>query len=216
MKYKLVIFDMDGTILDTLEDLRDSLNFALKQMNMPERSIDEVRQFVGNGIRKLIERGVPEGTDQKRTDAVYRIFTEHYTVHCNDHTKAYPGVVSCMQELKKRGVLLAVVSNKADYAVQELCNLHFKGIFDYAVGEREGIRRKPEPDSVNEVLNRLHVSRREAVYVGDSDVDIATARNAGLNCISVSWGFRSVEFLQEHQASRIVHDTGELMTVLMS
>lgn len=214
--YKLAVFDMDGTILDTLEDLKDSTNFALEKCGYPTRSYDEVRRFVGNGIRKLIERAVPEGLTVEQIDRVHEVFTEHYKVHCADKTKAYDGIKPLLEKLRTSGVKTAVVSNKADYGVQELCREYFDGLFDYAVGEREGIRRKPAPDAVNEALRVLGMSKSEAVYIGDSDVDFETAKNAELPCISVLWGFRDEEFLREKGATLFVHDPAEIYDIVMA
>lgn len=200
MKYQLVIFDLDGTILNTLEDLTDSVNFALRRCGFPEHSIENVRTFVGNGIRKLIERAVPKGTEEQMINKVHEEFTAYYKEHCADKTRPYDGIVEVLQNLKRMGVKLAVVSNKADYGVQELCRQYYDGIFDYAVGERVGIKKKPAPDSVNEVLAQLHIDRKNAVYVGDSDVDIETADNAQMDCIVVEWGFREKQFLIEKGA----------------
>lgn len=206
MKYKLAIFDMDGTILNTLDDLADSTNYALRENSLPERTIGEVRSFVGNGIRKLIERAVPAGSDTAQIDRVHESFTAHYKVHCADKTRPYDGMIELLRDLRAAGCMTAVVSNKADYGVQTLCRDYFPGLFDMAVGEREGIRKKPSPDSVNEVLEKLGVPRAAAVYIGDSDVDIETAKNAGLDCIAVEWGFRDREFLMEHGAVRLVRE----------
>lgn len=214
--YKLAVFDMDGTILDTLEDLKDSTNFALEKCGYPTRSYDEVRRFVGNGIRKLIERAVPEGLTVEQIDRVHEVFTEHYKVHCADKTKAYDGIKPLLEKLRASGVKTAVVSNKADYGVQELCKEYFDGLFDYAVGEREGIRRKPAPDAVNEALRVLGMSKSEAVYIGDSDVDFETAKNAELSCISVLWGFRDEEFLREKGATLFVRDPAEIYDIVMA
>lgn len=214
--YKLAVFDMDGTILDTLEDLKDSTNFALEKCGYPTRTYDEVRRFVGNGIRKLIERAVPEGLTVEQIDRVHEVFTEHYKVHCADKTKAYDGIKPLLEKLRANGVKTAVVSNKADYGVQELCKEYFDGLFDYAVGEREGIRRKPAPDAVNEALRVLGMSKSEAVYIGDSDVDFETAKNAELPCISVLWGFRDEEFLREKGATLFVHDPAEIYDIVMA
>ena len=210
MKYKLVIFDLDGTLLDTLEDLADSTNYALRTCGMPERSIDEVCRFVGNGIHKLIERAVPEETDTAEIEKVFSEFKSYYAVHCNDKTKAYDGILKLLYDLRQNSVRLAVVSNKADFGVQTLCRQYFDGLLDIAVGERDGIRRKPAPDSVNEVLRVLGIDRKNAVYVGDSDVDIETARNAGMDCISVTWGFRDADFLKAHGAQVLVNTPEEL------
>lgn len=214
--YKLAVFDMDGTILDTLEDLKDSTNFALEKCGYPTRSYDEVRRFVGNGIRKLIERAVPEGLTTEQIDRVHEVFTEHYKVHCADKTKAYDGIKPLLEKLRASGVKTAVVSNKADYGVQELCREYFDGLFDYAVGEREGIRRKPAPDAVNEALRVLGIDKSEAVYIGDSDVDFETAKNAELPCISVLWGFRDEEFLREKGATLFVRDPAEIYDIIMA
>lgn len=214
--YKLAVFDMDGTILDTLEDLKDSTNFALEKCGYPTRSYDEVRRFVGNGIRKLIERAVPEGLTVEQIDRVHEVFTEHYKVHCADTTKAYDGIKPLLEKLRASGVKTAVVSNKADYGVQELCKEYFDGLFDYAVGEREGIRRKPAPDAVNEALRFLGIDKSEAVYIGDSDVDFETAKNAELPCISVLWGFRDEEFLREKGATLFVRDPAEIYDIIMA
>lgn len=214
MKYMIAIFDLDGTILNTLEDLADSTNYALKTCGYPERTMDEVRQFVGNGIRKLMERAVPEETPVEEIDRVHETFTAHYKVHCADKTRPYDGIMELLQNLKKDGCKLAVVSNKADYGVQELCKQYFDGIFDFAVGEREGIRKKPAPDSVNEVLKTLGCSRDRAVYIGDSDVDIQTAANAQMDHIIVEWGFRDVPFLIAKGAKVLVEKPEEILEIV--
>lgn len=211
MKYQLAIFDMDGTILNTLEDLADSVNYALSCSNYPTRTLDEVRNFVGNGIRKLMERAVPEGTSPEELEQVYADFTAYYPKHCYDKTKPYSGIIETIQNLRKQGIKTAVVSNKADYGVQILCKQYFDGLFDYAVGEQSGVQRKPAPDSVNIVLDKLKITRNNAVYIGDSDVDIDTARNAEMDCISVDWGFRDPSFLQEHGAKIMVSSPEELL-----
>lgn len=208
--YKLAVFDMDGTILDTLEDLKNSLNYALLQNGMPIRTLDEVRRFVGNGIGKLIERGVPDGCSVADRMKVQETFFPHYAAHCNDYTRPYDGVIDVIKALRKVGYLTAVVSNKADFAVQDLCKIWFDGLFDAAVGEREGLRRKPAPDSVFEVCRILNVSVEDAVYIGDSEVDFQTARNAGMDVISVDWGFRDADFLRSIGATRIVSEPAEL------
>lgn len=207
---KLIVFDMDGTILDTLEDLKNSLNFALTANGLPERTLEEVRRFVGNGIGKLIERGVPDDATPEQIAGVKAAFYPHYTLHCNDHTRPYDGIPQTITALRRAGYMTAVVSNKADFAVQDLCRIWFDGLFDAAVGEKEGLRRKPAPDSVFEVCRQLKVSVSEAIYIGDSEVDLQTARNADMAVISVSWGFRDEGFLQECGADRIVSTTEEL------
>ena len=215
MLCELAIFDLDGTILNTLEDLADSLNAALKAYGFPERTLEEVRCFVGNGIRRLIERGVPAGTPEEEIVRVHERFTAHYKVHCADKTRPYPGINDLLKNLRQAGCRTAVVSNKADYAVQELCEQYFPGVFDAAVGERAGILKKPAPDSVNEVLRRLNVTKENAVYIGDSEVDIATARNAQMRSILVDWGFRDRSFLVEQGAETIVSSPEEIERLLM-
>lgn len=210
MKYKLVIFDLDGTLLDTLNDLADSTNHALQAFGLPQRSVDEVRHFVGNGIHKLIERAVPADCSGETVEQVFAEFKAWYAVHCNDKTRAYDGIMELLSSLRREGVRTAVVSNKADFGVQTLCKTYFSGLLDVAVGQRDGIRIKPYADSVDEVLRLLKVDRQTAVYVGDSDVDIDTAKNARLDCISVTWGFRSRQFLLDHGA-QVLADTPEAL-----
>ncbi len=211
---KLVIFDMDGTILDILEDLTDATNYALGQHGLPLRTIEEVRGFVGNGLRKLAERATQGSeTAPELVDAVFQTLLSYYKQHCRHKTKPYPGVVELMRQLKKQGYLVAVVSNKADKAVQELCQCFFTNVFDYAVGERSGVRKKPAPDSVLATMEALRADT--AIYVGDSEVDLKTAQNAGIPCIAVTWGFRSEEFLLKCGAKHIAHNMMELQIKLM-
>lgn len=210
MKHSLAIFDLDGTILYTLVDLKNSMNFTLKKFGFPERTLDEVRRFVGNGIKNLIIRAAPKGTDEKTIDEMFEVFNEHYAVHCNDNTKSYDGIDELLKKLKEQKVKTAVVSNKADYAVQTLVKKYFDGLFDYAVGEKQGVRKKPCPDSVNEVLRVLDTPKESAVYIGDSEVDVATAKNAQMDCIAVDWGFRDRDVLINSGATLIVSDVAAL------
>lgn len=214
--YKAVIFDMDGTILDTLEDICASINAALQSEGYPARTIEEVRQMVGNGNRKLAERAVPAGAGADAAERVFRAFHAHYRVHAADHTKIYSGIEPLIAELRRRGMRTAVVSNKADYAVQALCRRYFPGLFDAAAGDRDGVRRKPYPDGVLAMLDVLGVSSGEAVYVGDSEVDVETARNAGLFCIAVTWGFRTKAFLLERGARCTADSAEELGRLLLA
>ena len=207
---KLIIFDLDGTVLDTLTDLAAALNFALNKNGLPARTLPEVRSFVGNGIRKLIERGVPDGTDKTTTDAVHADFSAYYTVHCADATAPYPGGRDVLAQLKARGYRTAVVSNKVDSAVQMLVPHYFGGDFDFAVGEKPGVRAKPAPDAVFAALEALGVKKEDAVFVGDSEVDLETAANAGIPCISVTWGFKDRDFLLAHGAKTLI-DTPEAL-----
>ena len=206
------IFDLDGTLLDTLGDLAASVNYALRTHGMPEHSIDDVRRFVGNGVRKLMERAVPDGADNPRFDAAFATFRQHYMAHSLDTTRPYEGIPEALEALKARGCHLAVVSNKMMAATQELCRHFFPDTIEVAIGEDEaaGIRRKPAPDTVFAALKALGVGKENAVYVGDSDVDIQTACNAGLPCISVLWGFRDRDFLQAHGATTFISTPQEL------
>jgi len=214
MNKKTYIFDLDGTLLDTLQDLAAAVNYALRQNGMPEHSIDDIRHFVGNGVRKLIERSVTAGTSASALSQVFADFRTYYMQHSQDSTRPYDGITEMLQELKKRGCKMAVVSNKMMAATQKLVT-HFFPEIDVAIGENEaaGLRKKPAPDMVYEALQQLHAEAGTAVYVGDSDVDIQTAKNAGLPCISVLWGFRSKAFLVEHGAQQFATKPAELVTI---
>lgn len=213
---KAVIFDLDGTLLNTLADLRTAVNLALAAYDLSERSMEEIRRAVGNGIRKLISRSVPEGIDVSLEEAVFERFQTEYKLHCSDETAPYPGVLDLLKRLREEGFLLAVVSNKADFAVQELMKQYFPNLYDEALGETEGIARKPAPDMVEEVLKRLGVEKADAVYVGDSEVDVETARNTGLLCICVTWGFREKEAFEACGAERFAGDAKELYEAVRS
>ncbi len=211
--YNTYIFDLDGTLLDTLTDLAASTNYALRTHGMPEHTIDEVRRFVGNGVRKLMERAVPDGTDNPLFDEAFATFRQYYMEHSLDTTRPYEGVPEMLAALKAKGCHLAVVSNKMMAATQELCRHFFPETIEVAIGENEaeGIRKKPAPDTVIAALRQLGVGEEGAVYVGDSDVDIATARNSNLPCISVLWGFRDRDFLLQHGASTLISAPKELL-----
>lgn len=198
---KMLIFDMDGTILYTLEDLMNSTNYALLEYGYPVRTLDEIRHFVGNGIHKLVERAVPEGTPKDRIEDVFETLEKHYKIHCMDTTKPYDGIIDLLKKLREKGFQTAVVSNKVDFAVQDLVDDFFRGLFDIAIGEREGVRKKPAPDSVYEVMKAFHLAKEDVVYIGDSDVDFETAKNAGVDYILVEWGFRDRSFLESLGAS---------------
>lgn len=211
--YKTYIFDLDGTLLDTLGDLAASVNFALRTHGLPEHSIDDVRRFVGNGVRKLMERAVPDGADNPLFEEAFATFRQHYMAHSLDTTRPYDGIPETLAALKARGCRLAVVSNKMMAATQALCSHFFPDTIEVAIGEHEaeGIRKKPAPDTVIAALKALGVGKEQAVYVGDSDVDILTARNSGIPCISVLWGFRDKEFLLQHGADTFVSTPSELL-----
>lgn len=213
--YKLAIFDMDGTILDTLTDLASAINHALEACGFPARTVDEVRMFVGNGILKLVERAVPAGSTQEEKDRVKAAFDAYYQEHCLDETRPYAGIVDVIRDLRSAGVKTACVSNKPDYGVQSLCDRFFPGLFDYAVGMKPGMAVKPAPDAVYDVFDALKTEASEAVYIGDSDVDLMTAKNAGTDCISVLWGFRDKAFLTEHGAAVFAEKPEELLTICL-
>jgi len=211
--YSTYIFDLDGTLLDTLGDLAASVNYALRTCDMPEHSIEDVRRFVGNGVRLLMERAVPDGASNPCFDEAFSTFRQHYMAHSLDTTRPYDGIPEMLAALKAKGCHTAVVSNKFYAATQELCRHFFADTIDVAIGEHEaeGIRKKPAPDTVNEAFRQLGVGKDHAVYVGDSDVDILTAKNSGLPCISVLWGFRDRDFLQKNGAETLICAPSELL-----
>ena len=213
MKYDSVIFDLDGTLLDTLCDLKNSVNFALRSHGMAERSLSEVRRFVGNGIRNLCKRAAEEGTSEEKVDEILDTFRAHYKDHSNDNTKPYDGIIEMLTSLKARNIPTAIVSNKVDSAVQALAGEYFNGLIDVAVGELSGVARKPEPDTVYIAMQRMGCTR--PVYVGDSEVDVETAKNAGIDGVFVTWGFRDEEELREAGAKVLKRDAKELLEVLI-
>ena len=215
--FHTVIFDLDGTLLDTLDDLHAAVCGALDACGYPRRSRDEVREFVGNGVARLIELAVPNGRDDPRFEECLAIFKDLYAKNCEVHTRPYEGVCELLAALRERGVRVAIVSNKFDAAVKRLSDKYFGELVEVAVGEREsdGVRKKPAPDTVFEAVRLLGVPLDGAVYVGDSDVDIATAVNAGIPCISVTWGFRDRDFLAAHGAEALVDDVGEMGDLIL-
>ncbi len=207
-----VIFDLDGTLLDTLKDLTASVNHVMALHHFPTYTADQVRRMVGNGIYVLMERAIPGGRKQPDFDKCVAEFQEHYKLHMQDQTGPFPGVLPLLERLSGEGFHLAVVSNKFDAAVKALCHQYFGSLLPVAIGEHEaaGIAKKPAPDTVLAAMEQLGVTPASCVYVGDSDVDIETARNSGIPCISVTWGFRSREFLKAHGASVFAENTAEL------
>ena len=212
--FNTYIFDLDGTLLSSLDDLAASTNYALRWAGMPERTLEEVRMFVGNGVKLLMERAIPDGQQNPRFEEVYAKFREHYLKHNLDRTHPYDGVLELLAELKRRGKKLAIVSNKFYAATQDLAHHFFADTIEVAIGERENIRKKPAPDTVLEALRQLGASKDGAVYIGDSDVDVMTAKNSGLPCISVLWGFRDKEFLIEYGATLFVESPHEILAKL--
>ncbi|MDE6005182.1 MAG: HAD family hydrolase [Oscillospiraceae bacterium] len=216
MKYQLAIFDLDGTILNTLKDLYLAMNYALREKNFPERSLLEIKSFVGNGILKLIKRSVPVGTSDEEIMQIHQIFREYYSEHCKDNTAPYSDIIEVIQKLRNAGIKTAVISNKIDSAVKILCQDYFPNLFDIVTGEKQGVPRKPAPDSVQAILQTLHYTSEQAIYIGDSEVDIQTAKNSGLSCISVAWGFRDEEFLKANGAGQIIFEPSALLNLLLS
>lgn len=213
-RYKAIVFDLDGTLLNTLEDLTDSVNAALKEYGCPTKSIEQIRTYVGNGIRNLIKRSLEGGENHPDFENIFLAFRKHYKENCRNKTKPYDGITELLHILKEEGKKLAIVSNKADFAVKELNKYYFGEFGMEAIGEKEGIARKPAPDTVLEALQRLGVSADDAVYIGDSEVDIKTAANAKIPCISVLWGFRGKELLIEHGAKYFAETAEEICGLL--
>ena len=214
LSIKAIAFDLDGTLLDTLEDLAAATNWALRQNGMSERTLEEVRQFVGNGVRRLMEQAVPEGTPPQLFEQTFADFKTYYVGHCQERTCLYDGIPEMLRDLKRDGLRMAIVSNKLQAGVDELYEQYFRDTVEVAVGERPGMARKPAPDMVKLALRELGVTAAEAVYVGDSDVDLLTAQSSGLPCISVLWGFRDRDFLLEHGATCLVRQPEEVVKLL--
>jgi len=206
---KAILFDLDGTLLDTLEDLYNSVNFALSSLSLPQRERKEVRSFLGNGAANLVRRSMPDG-ETEQFDKAFSLFREHYAVHSYDVTHPYDGIPEALAEWKKQGYALAIVSNKPDSAVKVLAERFFPDI-TYSVGEREGIQRKPAPDALLEAMRALGVKKEDCIYVGDSEVDVKTAQNAGIPCVAVTWGFRDRPELVEAGATIFADTTADLV-----
>ncbi|MBQ2757501.1 MAG: HAD family hydrolase [Clostridia bacterium] len=211
-RYRLAIFDLDGTVLDTLDDLADSVNAVLAANGYPTHTKQAVCSFVGNGIKRLIECAVPNGIAVAEVARVLSAFEAYYALHCADKTAPYEGISEMLASLRAAGVKTAVLSNKADFATQALCHDYFPGVFDVVAGEREkeGIPKKPAPDALFAIMKQCGATAADTVYIGDSDVDILTAANAGVDAILVSWGFRDEVFLRERGAKTVVHTAKEL------
>ena len=210
--YKAIVFDLDGTLLDTLDDIADSVNYVLRSYGLLPRTREEVCSFVGNGLAKLMRRAIGNERFPFHDEALARL-KARYKDHSADKTKEYVGITPLLRALQEQGVLTAVLSNKADFVVKALAKTYFPNLFQEAVGENEsaGVRKKPAPDALFSIMEGLRVSKEETLYVGDSDVDIQTAANAGVDCVCVSWGFRDRAFLKAHGAKRIIDSPEELL-----
>lgn len=214
MKYRGILFDLDGTLLDTLEDLTDAVNYAMQKYGFSLKTIEQVRAYVGNGLENLMTLCIPDGKEHQNFTEIYLDFKAFYLSHSLVKTKPYKGIIKLLEKLKAEGCSMAVISNKNDIAVKELNEAFFKDIVPVAIGESENVRKKPAPDSVYEAMSLLKLKPEECVYIGDSDVDILTAKNAGLPCISVTWGFRDKGFLAEHGAEVFADSPAELYDYL--
>ncbi len=214
MRYKAILWDLDGTLLDTLCDLTTAVNAVLGARGYPARTAEEVRAFVGNGARLLIKRALPPESDDTMVDTVLRDFNTYYKAHCREATAPYEGLIPLLARLQAKGVRLGVVSNKPHYAVVPLAKEHFGDLLELAVGSQDGLPRKPAPDAVYRMMEQLGVTAEETLYIGDSEVDVETARNAGVDGLFVTWGFRTAQQLQAAGAHHVV-DTVEELTALL-
>lgn len=216
MKKNLIIFDLDGTLLNTLEDLTDSTNYALETLGYQKHELEDIKGFVGNGIEKLIQRALPDGINNTDYKNVLETFRQHYSKNMYKKTAPYPQITETLKLLKNNNCKIGVVSNKFDLAVKNLCKTYFNNLIDIAIGENEalGIKKKPMPDTVFSVMEKFLADNSNTIYVGDSEVDILTAKNANIPCISVSWGFKDRKFLIEHDAKIIIDNPDEIFKYL--
>lgn len=215
-KYNTIIFDLDGTLLNTLEDLMDSVNFALTINNFPKRSLDEIRKFVGNGVARLIELSIPNGTNNPEYEKCLNDFKTHYSKNMQNKTGPYDGIIELLRQLSDDGYKMAIVSNKFDAAVKELNKVLFDKYIKVAIGEGKDTTKKPAPDMVFKALSELDSKVDETIYVGDSEVDVQTAKNSGVICVGVTWGFRDREVLEEKGAEYIINRPMELLNIINS
>lgn len=215
--YDLILFDLDGTLVNTIEGLAGAVNHSLTTYNLQTRTVEEVQSFVGNGIKKLIERSVPAGTDEQLTEKVFKEFKSYYVEHCLEELGEYPGIKELVAELYDKNVPMAVVTNKNNAAAQKIIHMFFGDKIPVVIGAHENLPKKPAPDMINmayEELKKKNISFTEPVYVGDSEVDIKTAENSRMDCISVSWGFKTKEFLKDAGAKTIVDNAEALKKIL--
>ncbi len=216
MNKNILIFDLDGTLLNTIEDLANSTNYALNTLGYPQKTVEQVRNYVGNGVAKLIERAIPNGRANRDFEQCLEIFKENYSKNMYNKTAPYDGIIEMLKQLRINGYKVAVVSNKFDAAVKELCKKYFPDMIDVAIGENEagGIKKKPAPDTVSKALKELNGKTSDAIYLGDSEVDIQTAQNSNMPCISVTWGFKDKDFLIQHGAKILVNTPHEIIEYL--
>ncbi|MDD3168054.1 MAG: HAD family hydrolase [Eubacteriales bacterium] len=214
MKYDTILFDLDGTLLDTLEDLADSINTVMRQEGYPQRTKEEIREFIGDGAKKLMGRSLPQGMSEKEILRCLSTFREHYLKNMQNQTTPYEGIPEVLKRLRGMGIKIGVVSNKPDDATKEICRHYFNRDVLVAIGDHRARKKKPAPDNVFEALKQLESGKEKTLYIGDSDVDVMTAKNAGLACVAVSWGYRSRETLRAAGADHIIDKPEELITLL--
>ena len=214
MKFDTILFDLDGTLLNTLDDLANSVNAVMKKEGYTQRTREEIRAFIGDGVKMLMERSMPMGSDEKEIIRCLAQFREIYMKNMLNQTKPYEGILVLLKELRSMGMKIGVVSNKLDEATKELCKLFFEGYVDAAIGDNHERRKKPAPDNVFEALEQLNSRQDKTLYVGDSNVDMKTAKNAGLACVGVTWGYRSKEVLLSEGADYIIDEPNQLIGLI--
>lgn len=211
---KLIIFDLDGTLLYTLEDLMDSVNHTLKRFGYKTKTLEEVSKHVGNGVQHLLRMMFPNDISDNDFNEYYKCFKEHYSEHCCDKTRPYDGIMETLKMLKYRGVNVGILSNKFQTAAEEVCEHYFNGLYDIVIGESENCKRKPAPDGINLICEKFDAVKDEVLFIGDSEVDIKTAENAGIYCVSVLWGYREREFLAENNAKAFITNPLEVVDLI--
>ena len=211
MKYTLAIFDLDGTLLNTLDDLADSCNYVLQKFNFPTRTLQEIKSFVGNGIPKLIERALPQDTDKNIFDKVLQEFIEYYKKNSANKTRPYDGIIETLTSLKQKNILIAVNTNKQEQAALTVCKNYFGNLIDIIQGAIDGKPLKPDPFGINSILEKTQVSKSNAIYIGDSDTDILTANNSNLDFITCTWGFREKDFLLSKGAKNLIDNPKQIL-----
>lgn len=211
---KLIIFDLDGTLLYTLEDLMSSINFTLDLFGYPERTLEEISSFVGNGVQHLLRKSLPARISDKDFDLCFACFKDHYSKHCCEKTRPYDGIIETLKALRSRGLRIGIVSNKFQSAAEEVCEHYFEGLYDSVMGESEICRRKPAPDGINILCDIYNVDKDDCIFFGDSEVDVKTGENAGVFCVSVLWGFRDEEFLSSHGAKLFINRPSEILDMI--
>ena len=216
MEYTTIVFDCDGTLLDTLTDLRNAVNYVLRAHDLPERSVPEVKAALGNGVAHLMRQSLPTSISEAQFNTYLDEFKAYYGEHLQDYTAPYPGMLDVLDTLRAKGYKLAIVSNKIQEGITPLNKEYFGDRLPVAIGERPGLQRKPAPDMVLQALKELNSTPNESIYVGDSEVDVATAENSGLLCIGVTWGFREESLHQELGVTHIARKADDIVSIVES